>query len=113
MTRLIAALAILLVAIVCVYAIERIGFRQPTRRAATIALSLLFGSSEIGLAVGLLILFVSGLLLSIVAIPLGYLYFLQVIQFGQHRAKTMQPAVWVKRMFSWPAGPRGRVESAT
>ena len=83
MVRLIAALVILLIVLICIYAIERVLFRQSNARAAGIPLALLFGDL-IALA-GLLI----SLVLLIVVVPLGCLYVLQVILFGQPRAKVM------------------------
>ncbi len=105
MIRLIAALAILFIVIICIYAIERVGFRQSNARAAGIPLALLF--SDLIAVAGLLI----SLVLLIVVVPLGCLYFLQVLLFGQQRAKVMQPAVWLRRICSWPLGASSRVRA--
>jgi hypothetical protein len=108
---LIAALVILLLLIIYIYAVERFHFRQPKERAAGItALTVLF-SSDLGFLLGLLALLVVGSLILIVVLLPGCLYLLQVILFGQQRAKVMQPGVWLRRVCSRLLGASSMVSS--
>jgi len=89
------ALVILLLLIVYIYAIERVVFRQSRARAAGITTLTIL--PEPGFALGVLVL--------VAAIPLGCLYVVHLVLFGQQRAKTMHPAVWLRRMCWQPSGP--------
>jgi len=89
------ALVILLLLIVYIYAIERVVFRQPSARAAGITTVTILFSSELG--------FVVAALLLIAAIPLGCLYAVHLLLFGQQRAKTMRPAMWLRGIYWRPS----------
>jgi hypothetical protein len=89
------ALVILLLLIVYIYAVERVVFRQPSARAAGITTLTILFSSELGFVVGALVL--------VAAIPLGCLYVVHLVVFGQQRAKTMRPAVWLRGIFWRPS----------
>ncbi len=88
MGPLTVALVILLLLIVYIYAIERVVFHQPSARAAGITTFTILFSSELGFVVAVLVL-----------IPLGCLYVIDTLLFGQRRAKTMRPAVWLRSIF--------------
>ena len=90
MGPLTVALVILLLLIVYIYAIERVVFRQPSARAAGITTLTIPSSSELGFVVAVLVL--------IAAIPLGCLYIVHILLFGQQRAKTLRPAVWLRNI---------------
>jgi hypothetical protein len=84
------ALAILVAALVCVYAIERIWFHQRRARAALITL---WVSDVIG--GGLVLLVVIALL-----VPVSCVYLVQKMIFGRQRAEAMQPAIFLQKIGS-------------
>ena len=93
MAQLSIALAILVAALVCVYAIERIWFHQRSARAASIAL---WASNEMG--AGLVFLVAIALLMLLV--PVSCVHLVQKMIFGRRKAETMQPAVFLQKVGS-------------
>lgn len=86
------ALAIFVVAIICVYVIERAWFRQEPTRAALIAL---FVGSADPVGAILVLLLLSTLAVSLV--PFACLSLTQRVIFGQRKAAIMQPAIFLRR----------------
>lgn len=84
------ALAILVAALVCVYAIERIWFHQRRARAASVALTA--GTADATGAVSVLLLGIALMIL------LVCVHLVQRMLFGRQRAETMQPAVLLQKV---------------
>ncbi len=91
MAQLSIALAILVAALVCVYAIERIWFHQRRARAASVAL---WAADAIGAVLVLLV----GIALLILLVPVSCVHLVQRMLFGRQRAETMQPAVLLQKV---------------
>ena len=99
MAQLSIALAILVAALVCVYAIERIWFHQRSARAASIAL---WASNEMG--AGLVFLVAIALLMLLV--PVSCVHLVQKMIFGRRKVKRCS------RQFSYKrSDPRYRLSS--
>lgn len=84
------ALAILVAALVCVYAIDRIWFHQRRARAASVALTA--GTAD---ATGAVLVLLLGIALMILLVCV---HLVQRILFGRQRAETMQPAVLLQKV---------------
>lgn len=90
MAQLSIALAILVAALVCVYAIERIWFHQRRARAASVALTA--GTAD---ATGAVLVLLLGIALMILLVCV---HLVQRMLFGRQRAETMQPAVLLQKV---------------
>ena len=93
MAQLSIALAILVAALVCVYAIERIWFHQRRARAASVALTA--GTAD---ATGAVLVLLLGIALMILLVPVICVHLVQRMLFGRQRAETMQPAVLLQKV---------------
>jgi uncharacterized membrane protein len=88
------AVAILVLAMIFIYAVERLWFNQRHARAATIALS--GAASEIG---GVVLILLPAAVLLILVVALACVCFAQSTIFGQETAQTMQPSAFWQRIW--------------
>jgi hypothetical protein len=87
------ALAILALATIFIYAVERLWFNQRHARAASIALS--SAASEPG---GTVMILLPAAVLMILVVAMACVCFAQRMIFGQETAQTMQPPVFWRRV---------------